>query len=372
MNTTVDRRFDRSVSGFLRHAAHVSLRDPGLAVFFARETLRQRTAASRRHAWAKEGILVPPLMIVSVTRQCNLRCAGCFVHAQGKRDAQQMTLLELDSLFFQARDMGVSIVALAGGEPLTRPEILDVAAEYPEIMFMLITNGSLLRAEHLEKLQRSRHIIPVVSIEGYETQTNGRRGAGVYELAVSAMERMRERRLFFGVSIMVTRRNFPETTSRAFVRRLIGLGSRLFFYVDYVPIEPGTEYLIPSASQRRSEALTMTVLRGEFPGLFLASSASEEAFGGCMAAGRGFVHVNAEGALEPCPFAPYSDVNLRSTTLREALGSNLLREIRESGEHLSESGGGCALWANREWVQALAGAGSESEKTPAYSVTLAA
>jgi MoaA/NifB/PqqE/SkfB family radical SAM enzyme len=135
-------------------------------------------------------------------------------------------------------------------------------------------------------------------------------------------------------------------------------GSRLFFYVDYVPIQPGTEHLVPSENQRGSEALTMDLFRAEFPGIFLAPSASEQAFGGCLAAGKGFIHVSPEGALEACPFAPFSDMNVREVSLGEALDSDLMRQIRDSGAYLTESEGGCALWSKREWVASL---GSDSD-----------
>ncbi len=70
-------------------------------------------------------------------------------------------------------------------------------------------------------------------------------------------------------------------------------------------------------------------------------------------AGEGFAHVRAEGDLEPCPFSPLSDTNLREVPLRVALQSRLLRNIRESGEHLSEAGGGCALWDKRDWARSM-------------------
>ncbi len=345
--------FDHSVRGFCRDLARISSRDPGLAFHFARTALRQREAAGRRRRAAKQGVQVPPLMILSVTRRCNLRCAGCFVHAQGRPAGDELSAAELRTILGDARDLGVSMVALAGGEPLTRPEILDIAAELPELVFPLVTNGSLLDDSLLSKLEKLRNVIPVISLEGLESETDGRRGGGVYQRALEAMDRMRERRIFFGMSIMITRRNFGLVTSRRFVRDLVDRGSRLFFYVDYVPIKAGTEHLIPSQTQRGMEPFTMMLLRSEFRALFVASAASEAAFGGCMAAGEGFVHVSAEGDLEPCPFSPFSDTNLREVPLRVALRSRLLRNIRESGEHLSEAAGGCALWAKRDWVQSI-------------------
>ncbi len=352
--------FDHSIGGFCRSLARISSRDPGLAFHFGRTALRQREAVARRRRSAKTGVQVPPLMILSITRRCNLRCAGCFVQAQGRPEGDELSMAEIRTLLADARDLGVSMVALAGGEPLTRPEILDVAAEFPELLFPLVTNGSLLDDAVLDKVQALRNVIPVISLEGLEHETDGRRGGGVYERALDAMDRMRERRMFFGASIMITRPNFGLVTSRRFVSELVDRGARLFFYVDYVPIKVGTEHLIPSQTQRGLESFTMMLLRSEFRALFVASAASEAAFGGCVAAGEGFVHVSAEGDLEPCPFSPFSDTNLRQVPLRVGLQSRLLRNIRESGEHLSEAGGGCALWTKRDWVRSMmAPAGDE-------------
>jgi MoaA/NifB/PqqE/SkfB family radical SAM enzyme len=358
------KSFDTSIRGFCRDLARASAGDRGLALYFLRTALRQWEAAAKRRKAAKAGVQVPPLMILSVTRRCNLRCAGCFVHEHARTPGAELSVAELRTILADARDLGVSIVALAGGEPLTRPEILDVAADFPELLFPLITNGSLLDDALLAKLEGLRNVIPVISLEGLEFETDGRRGDGVYQRALGAMARLQERRILFGTSLMVTRRNFGLVTSRRFVRSLVDRGAKLFFYVDYVPIKAGTELLVPSDTQRGLEPFTMMSLRSEFPGLFLASSASESAYGGCQAAGRGFVHLSAEGDLEPCPFSPFSDTNLRRVPLRVALQSPLLHNIRESGEHLSESAGGCALWAKRDWVQSLAVPGGGEPAAP--------
>jgi len=103
----------------------------------------------------------------------------------------------------------------------------------------------------------------------------------------------------------------------------------------------------------------MQVFRNKYRALFVNVPGDEKDFGGCLSAGSGFVHVSAEGDLEPCPFAPYSDVNLREKTLKEALKPPCLKAIRENDNHLEESRGSCALWTRREWVRSLL---SHSEK----------
>ena len=108
-----------------------------------------------------------------------------------------------------------------------------------------------------------------------------------------------------------------------------------------------------TVNRERKSLDIMEAYRKRFSALFAGLPAEEELFGGCLSAGRGFIHVNAEGDLEPCPFAPFSDVNLKDVTLKEALQSRLLKEIRKNQSMLDESEGGCSLWANRKWVESL-------------------
>ena len=79
----------------------------------------------------------------------------------------------------------------------------------------------------------------------------------------------------------------------------------------------------------------------------------EDDVGGCLSAGRGFVHINAEGDMEPCPFAPFSDSNVRDSSLKDALQSELFKKIRQRPELSKEEGGGCVLWKERELVESL-------------------
>ena len=160
------KSFDHSIRGFCRDLVRVSAAEPRLAFHFARMALKQREAAARRRNSARQGVQVPPLMILSVTRHCNLRCAGCFVQEHDRPAGNELSMTELRTILSDARDLGVSMVALAGGEPLTRPEILDVVADFPELLFPLVTNGSLLDEAVLTKLETLRNVIPVISLEG--------------------------------------------------------------------------------------------------------------------------------------------------------------------------------------------------------------
>jgi MoaA/NifB/PqqE/SkfB family radical SAM enzyme len=131
------------------------------------------------------------------------------------------------------------------------------------------------------------------------------------------------------------------------------MGCKLFFFLEYTPINEETGDWVLTDEQRIQLMITRDSLRSEFRALFITVPGDEEEIGGCLSAGKGFIHINAEGDVEPCPFAPYSDANLLKTSLKEALQSEFLKMIRESDEHLNETEGGCALWIKREWLRSL-------------------
>ena len=106
----------------------------------------------------------------------------------------------------------------------------------------------------IAKLKGQRNAIPVISMKGEEIETNERRGKGVYERLQRVIAELHCEKIFFGTSITVTRRSFALVTDARFIRRLFAKGCRLFFFIDYVPVEEGTDDLILTDAQRAEEA----------------------------------------------------------------------------------------------------------------------
>jgi MoaA/NifB/PqqE/SkfB family radical SAM enzyme len=354
-----DRRhvalFDQAIHALLRDALRICAGEPAMAAWLVRTLRQQRRAARLRQASAAAGVEVPPLLILSVTQRCNLHCKGCYAQALHRDATQELSTDELARVLDEAQELGISIVLLAGGEPLLRPDLLELAQSHREMIFPLFTNGMLLDDATLDRLAQQRHVLPVISLEGHQADTDGRRGLGVHAHSLQTMGRLRERGLFFGTSITVTRQNYATVSAPAYLADLIASGCRLFFLIEYVPTVPGTEALVLTDAQRDELPAVLEELRSALPGLFVELPGDEELYGGCLAAGRGFVHISADGRLEPCPFAPFSDVSVRDTSLADALRSPFLRALRESDLHLAETQGGCTLWAQREQVLALLG-----------------
>lgn len=355
-NNQYRETFNATIGETLGQAVRIIAGEPALVIPGSVILHHQRKAAAvrKQHEW--DGLLVPPVMIISITSRCNLTCAGCYMHGRGEKPEGEMSPEVLMSVISQAADLGVSIIVIAGGEPLVRQEeIFALAKAHPRILFPVFSNGLLIDDAMADAIALCRNIVPVISFEGFREDTDTRRGSGVYDRLLSVCARLHARTVFFGCSITTTRKNFDLVTGEAFVRQMTGAGARVFTYVEYVPMAPGTENLTLTHEQKKTLQAVLGDFNQKFPALFIGFPGDEDTYGGCLAAGRGFVHVSPSGDLEPCPAAPYSDANLTDVPLEEALQSRLLGRLRGKPEFLAETEGGCALRANRAWVQEIMG-----------------
>jgi MoaA/NifB/PqqE/SkfB family radical SAM enzyme len=356
---------NRSLRVFFKDALRVAMTDPVQGIHFLKTIRWQQAAARTRSKWEKQGIHVPPILIFSITNRCNLRCRGCYNWALRPAHPPEMESARLKSVVGEAKDLGISFVLIAGGEPLLRPEILDITESYPEGLFLVFTNGMLITDAVADRVAKQRNFVPVLSLEGREEETDGRRGGGVHRSLMTTIDRLRARNIFWSVSLTVTRTNFATLTDETFIKGLFDEGCRLFFFVEYTPVSEDTKEWILTEEQRKQLLQRRDSFRAEYRALFVAVPGDEEEIGGCLSAGLGFVHVNAAGDVEPCPFAPYSDVNLKDASLKDALQSPFLKEIRENHGRLRETEGGCALWVEREWAKSLLqGAKSPDSSAP--------
>jgi MoaA/NifB/PqqE/SkfB family radical SAM enzyme len=332
----------------------IALRSPGFLSFSIRTITNQNRAIRRRKELSAQGVEVPPLLIASLTHKCNLNCAGCYAVALDRPRTPEMTAEQFRQALSEARHLGISNVLFAGGEPFMRPDIVKTAENYPEMLFPVFTNGLMIKGEWIERLKKARNIVPVLSIEGFEPETDKRRGAGVYERVIGVAKRLRGINAMFGHSITATRTNFDTVVKDEFVAGLVREGAKVVFFVEYVPIKEGSENLILTEEQRTASSRPPCRGSGRSSRACLSSLPGEDdLFGGGLAAGRGFVQLSPDGSLEPCPFAPYSDSNAKETSLVEALKSGFLKTIRENHHKLTETSGGCALWTNRDWVKTI-------------------
>lgn len=299
------------VEKIVKDAIRATLKDPKESAFMARYALASKAASKRRAELEAQGEHIPPFLIASITSSCNLHCAGCYArenHACVDGTATgQLSAQEWKNIFLESRELGIGFILLAGGEPMIRRDVLEAAAEIPEILFPVFTNGTMLDDGYIklfEKLfERSRNLVPIFSIEGGRDKTDERRGTGVHAQLMQSMDRMRENRLLFGASVTVTTSNIREAVSQHFLDGLKERGCKAVIYVEFVPVSEDSGELAPQDAEREFLRQRLSTLREEYPEMvFISFPSDEKSSGGCLAAGRGFFHINSHGGAEPCPF----------------------------------------------------------------------
>ena len=345
-------------------ALKATLKDPRETAFLVQFAAASRAASQKRRRAEDAGEHVPSYLIASITSACNLHCAGCYSrcnHATvDTQPVQQLTDGEWLRIFDEADDMGISFILLAGGEPMLRRDVIEAAGRRRNILFPILTNGTFIDKAYFDLFDRCRNLVPIMSIEGDRDLTDARRGKGVYDRLIANMDEFHRRGLLFGASVTVTTENLHHVTSRDFLQSLSDRGCKVVIFVEFVPVTDEARHLAPGEAERQYLADEIARLRAEHPEMvYVSFPGDEKSSGGCVAAGRGFFHINSHGGAEPCPFSPYSDVNIRNTSLREAMHSPLFTALRNGDFLLEDHAGGCVLYEKRAEVEALLAAGQK-------------
>ena len=154
---------------------------------------------------------------------------------------EELSAEAIRGIIAEAEETGISFFVIAGDESLTRLEIVDIALDFPHVVFLLVTNGLQLGPDLIRDLATLRNVVPVLSIEGTQAQTDERRGKGVHERLQAKMEQLKRAGIFFSLSLTVTRTNYDTVTDPAFLQPAVDAGCRLFLLLEYTPIREGTD-----------------------------------------------------------------------------------------------------------------------------------
>ncbi len=335
-----------------------TLKNPKESLFMMKFASSSKKATNIRKKYDLEGNHIPPFLIASITSSCNLHCAGCYSRSNKEtvdsEPVKQLNGEEWLKIFEEASTLGINFVLLAGGEPLLRYDVIKAASKVPNIMFPIFTNGTFMNDLYFDLFKKYRNLVPILSIEGNKETTDKRRGEGIYDKLVNNMVELNRNGLIFGASVTVTKENIKEVTSAEFLNSLSDNGCKAVIYVEYVPTENENDALAPNDEDREYLLNRLKELRSiKQEMVYIAFPGDEKNFGGCVAAGRGFFHINSHGGAEPCPFSPFSDINVKDTSLFEALKSPLFHAIRDGEILKEEHKGGCVLFEKRDRIEAI-------------------
>ncbi|GAB6275643.1 MAG: hypothetical protein SAMD01599839_01830 [Rectinema sp.] len=317
------------------------------AMFGAIEKTNERTEAFKQHY----GFGPPAFLVVSPTKFCNLHCTGCYANSDAASH-EKLSFEVVDRIIQEKTEKWGSIfTVISGGEPLLYKSegktIFDLARRHQDNYFLMYTNGTLIDAAMARKLAEVGNITPAISVEGYEAETDARRGKGVYKKILSAMEHLRAEGVPFGVSLTATKENAHLIPSRELVEFYTKLGALYFWIFQLMPIGRGSMELVPTAEQRFEMYNRMFKLIKD-DSYFIADFWNGGTLSnGCISAGRtrggGYLYIDWSGHVTPCVFNPYAAGNIneiyaRDGELSEVLISPYFESLQEWQKDYSMSG----------------------------------
>ena len=281
----------------------------------------------RKEFEARTGTYPPDALLISPTMRCDLNCYGCYA-GYYTRD-EDLPLDVIDRVITEAKEMGIHLILFTGGEPFLREDLFSLFAKHEDVAFQAYTNARLIDERMVERFAALGNIIPAISLEGLEEQTDRRRGKGHFRHSVKVMGMMREAGLFFAVSTTQTRENTEVLASDEFIDFLVEKGCILMWNFHYVPIGrvPNMD-LMATPQQRDYMRERFKYFRTTKPMLFVDFWNDGHLTNGCIAGGRKYLHITASGDVEPCVFCHFAEDNIKEKSLFEALNSRLFREIR--------------------------------------------
>ncbi len=289
----------------------------------------------------RHGFKPPMFITISPGGACNLKCIGCY--AASTENLGKLLFSTFDQIIKDAKESwGANFFVISGGEPLLYKSegktLLDIAQLHSDCFFLMYTNGTLIDEKMAQKLAELGNITPSISVEGFERETDARRGKGVFQKILVAMQNLRDAGVPFGISITATCKNAELIGSQEFADFFFKQQGAIYGWIfHYMPI--GREFtldLLPTPEQRVSLLHKIWKLVREEE-IFIADFwNSGTASDGCICAARGggYFYIDWNGDVMPCVFVPYSlhnivDVYKNGGNLDTVIASKLFADIRD-------------------------------------------
>ena len=278
----------------------------------------------------KEGSFCPTSVLISPLMRCNYHCVGCYAQNYTKEDDMPEKLFE--RIVKEGEEMGVIIYTILGGEPfLIFDRIYRIFKKFNDTAYaQVFTNASLITEDVAKKLQELGNIFVQFSIEGFEKETDERRGKGAFKTTIKAMEICQKYGIPHGFSVTYTSKNADVVTSDEFIDLMIEKGCLWGWYFLYMPVfgEKEDISLMPTPQQRYNLWKRHLEIRSQKPIVVIDFWGDAPIVGGCIA-GKHYIHINNKGDVEPCIFTHFAQDNIKTKSLKEIMASPLFKKYRE-------------------------------------------
>ena len=268
----------------------------------------------RRSRSQDAGFVAPSTVVIEPTDRCNLRCPGCY--AKSGAEGSDLPFERIVEIVQQVIDMGVSLITISGGEPFLRERsdrtLSRLAERYPNHGFLVYSNGTMIDEAVAGRLGKLGNVFPAISVEGFEHQTDARRGQGMATRNRLTRELLARHGVMTGFSATVTRENAEAIASDEFIHLRIAEGDMFgwFFLMQPIGRAPRPELMVTARQRALLREAIFRWRRADLP-IFLGDFWNDGPFvGGCIAGGRYYFHIYANGDISPCVFAPVASGNI--------------------------------------------------------------
>jgi MoaA/NifB/PqqE/SkfB family radical SAM enzyme len=271
---------------------------------------------------------VPWAILMDPTAACNLKCTGCWAAEYNKADSLSYDVL--NRIIQEGKELGIYMYIYSGGEPLVRKDdLIKLAEENDDCMFLSFTNATLVDEQFAKELARVGNLVLAISVEGFEEETDMRRGKGTFQKVMQAMDYLKAEGVGFGFSTCYHSKNYEVVGSEEYLDLMVEKGCMFGWYFTYMPLgKDAVLDLMVTPEQREYMYHRIREMRDKKPIFIMDFWNDGEYVHGCIAGGRNYFHINANGDVEPCAFIHYSNVNIKDVSLLEALKSPLFMQYR--------------------------------------------
>jgi radical SAM protein with 4Fe4S-binding SPASM domain len=108
-----------------------------------------------------------PIVVWNLTRTCNLKCQHCYTDSANRRYEGELNTEQCRAVLDDLAAFKVPAVLFSGGEPLTRPDLFELAAyaRGKGLHVVLSTNGTLISREAARRLKELEFAYVGISLD---------------------------------------------------------------------------------------------------------------------------------------------------------------------------------------------------------------
>jgi len=262
------------------------------------------------HSTTKDDVVIPIYATFSITNKCVYNCWHCYINSLKEEEMSTEFALKIITML---QDLGISVIALTGGEPLLRTDICEIISKIDtdKSSVVLFTTGYGLTKEKTRELKDAGLFGIIIGLEhiNQEIQDKLRNYDGSYEQALEGIKNAKEAGLYIGISTVATKERIKTGEIWEFIRFAGRKEVDEVLVLEPIPVgkivdedkviltDKDRKHLINLQKKANKNKRCPRVLSYPY-------RESKQVMGCC--AGYQYIHVTASGNICPCSFTPLS------------------------------------------------------------------